>query len=79
MLFHLYSEHFVDGFIKKDDPQEVFRIMKEQKYTHIVLYGDGLSQRYLVPLIQKYPKKFPVIQNVGNPPVYLLKIDLDAQ
>jgi hypothetical protein len=79
MLFHLYSEHYVDGFIKKDDPQEVFRIMKEQKYTHIVLYGDGLSQRYLVPLIQKYPKKFPVIQNVGNPPVYLLKIDLDAQ
>ena len=77
LLFHLFSEHYVHGFIKKNDQEEVLEIMKENKYTHIVLYGDGLSQRYLVPIIQKYPNKFPVIQKVGNPPVYLLGVKLD--
>ncbi len=78
MLFHLYSNHYVNGIVKKDEPDEALKIMKERNYSHIVLYGDGLSQRYFVPLYQKYPNKFPVIQNVGDPPVYLLAIKPDA-
>ena len=78
-LFYMYSDHFVNGIIKRSDPEEVLEIMRERKYTHIVLYGDGLSQRYFVPLYNKYPNKFPVIQKVGNPPVYLLAIKPDAE
>jgi hypothetical protein len=78
-LFYMYSDHFVNGIIKRSDPEEVLEIMRKQKYTHIVLYGDGLSQRYFVPLYNKYPYKFPVIQKVGNPPVYLLAIKPDAE
>ena len=75
MLFHLYSEHFVNGIVKIDNPEEALEKMKERKYTHIVIYGDGLSQRYFVPLYQKYPKKFPVIQKLSNPDVYLMEIN----
>ena len=78
MLFHLYSNHSVDGIVKIDDHEKALDKMRERKFTHIVYYGDGLSQRYFVPLLQKYPNKFPVIQKVGNPPVYLLEIKPDA-
>jgi len=78
-LFYLYSDHYVNGIIKRSDPEEVLDIMRKNKYTHIVLYGDGLSQRYFMPLYKKYPNKFPVIQKVGNPPVYLLEIKPDAK
>lgn len=78
LLFHLYSNHYVDGIVKKDNPEDALAVMKERKYTHIVLYGDGLSQRYFIPLYEKYPNKFPVMQKVGNPPVYLMAIKPDA-
>jgi len=74
MLFHLYSEHFVNGIVKIDNPEEALEKMKERKYTHIVIYGDGLSQRYFIPLYQKYPEKFPIIQKLSNPDVYLMEI-----
>ena len=36
MLFHLFSEHAVNGFIKLDDHEEVLKTMKKNNYTHIV-------------------------------------------
>ena len=74
MLFHLYSDHFVQGIVKIDDPDEALAKMKEEHYTHIVIYGDGLSQKYFIPLYNKYPEKFPVIQKLSNPDVYLMEI-----
>jgi hypothetical protein len=78
ILFHLYSEHFVQGIVRENDPDKALEIMKKDGYNYIVLYGDGLSQRYFIPLYNKYPEKFPIIQKVGNPPVYLMEIKPDA-
>jgi hypothetical protein len=75
MLFHLYSDHYVNGIIKNNDPDEALKLMKEGNYSYIVFYGDGLSQKYFLPLYQKYPKRFPIIQKLSNPDVYLMKID----
>lgn len=75
MLFHLYSDHYVNGIIKKSDPDEVLRIMKKGNYSYIVLYGDGLSQKYFIPLYKKYPERFQIVQRLQNPDVYLMKID----
>jgi hypothetical protein len=78
ILFHLFSEHYVQGIVKENDPEKALKIMKDKGYNYIVLYGDGLSQRYFMPLYNKYPEKFPIIQKVGNPPVYLMEIKPDA-
>lgn len=75
MLFHLYSDHYVNGIIKNNDPEEVLKLMKKGKFTYIVVYGDGLSQKFFFPLYQKYPERFPIIQKLSNPDVYLMKID----
>jgi hypothetical protein len=52
---------------------EAMKIMQE-RYTHIVFYGDGLCQRYFVPVYQKYPQNFELVQQMRNPDVYLFKI-----
>lgn len=75
MLFHLYSDHYVNGIIKNNNPEEVLKLMKKNNYTYIVLYGDGLSQKYFFPLYQKHPERFSIIQKLANPDVYLMKID----
>ncbi len=73
MLFHIYSEHYVDGIPKIENVDEAMKIMQE-RYTHIVFYGDGLCQRYFVPVYQKYPQNFELVQQMRNPDVYLFKI-----
>ena len=78
ILFHLFSNHYVSGVIKEHDPDKALEIMKKGNIRYVVLYGDGLSQRYFMPLYQKYPNKFPVLQKGGNPPVYLLEVKPDA-
>ncbi len=75
MLFHLYSDHHVNGIIKNNNPEEVLKQMKKANYTYIVVYGDGLSQKYFFPVYKKYPERFPIVQKLSNPDVYLMKID----
>jgi len=74
LLFHLYSDHFVSRIVKNNNPDEALEAMKKGGVTHIVQYGDGLSQRYFIPLYKKFPKKFPVLQKTSNPDIYLLKV-----
>ncbi len=76
MLFHLYSGHFAHRIINSNDEDKVFSDLKNGKYTHIVYYGSGLGQKYVLPLLQKYPKKFKVINKTQQPEVYLLEIKL---
>ena len=75
LLFHLYSDHFVSRVVKNNNPDEALAAMKKSRITHIVQYGDGLSQKYFIPLYKKYPKKFPVLQKASNPDVYLLQVN----
>ena len=74
LLFHLYSGHFVSRVVKRNNPDEALAIMKKGGITHIIQYGDGLSQRYFIPIYKKYPEKFPVLQKTSNPDVYLLNV-----
>ncbi len=74
LLFHLYSDHYVSRIVKNINPDEALQKMKEDGVTHIVLYGDGLSQKFFIPIYNKYPKKFPVLQKTSNPDIYLLKV-----
>ncbi len=75
MLFHLYSDHYVNGIIKNNNPEEVLKQMKKSNYSYIVFYGDGLSQKYFLPVYKKYPDRFPIVQKLANPDIYLMKID----
>ncbi|MCK5847285.1 MAG: hypothetical protein KAG84_07595 [Bacteroidales bacterium] len=74
MLFHLFSGHYAHRIINKHDQETVLEAFKEGKYTHIVYYGSGLGQKYVLPLLQKYPEKFKVINKTGKPEVYLMEI-----
>jgi hypothetical protein len=73
MLFHLYSGHFVNGIRKINDPADALKELTRD-YTHIVFYGDGLSQKYFLPIYQKYPEHFKIINVTEKPEVYLLEI-----
>ena len=74
LLFHLYSDHFVSRFVKNNNSEEVLAAMKKGGVTHIVLYGDGISQKYFIPVYNKYPEKFPIMQKTPSPEVYLMKV-----
>ena len=76
MLFHLYSDHFVNSIPKLKDPDKFFENIKIRGYTHIVFYGDGLSQKYVLPMLKNYPEKFPVINKTNQPEIYLIEIKL---
>lgn len=71
-LFYLKSQHFVNGFSKVSDMDKFMESLNTKETTHIVVYGDGITQRYFIPVYQKNPEKFPVIQQFKNPDVYLL-------
>ena len=71
-LFYLKSQHFVNGFSKLSDMDKFLKSLNTKKTTHIVVYGDGITQRYFIPVYNKNPEKFPVIQQFRNPDVWLL-------
>jgi len=71
-LFYLKSQHFVNGFSKLSDMDKFMESLDTKKTTHIVVYSDGITQRYFIPVYQRYPEKFPVIQQFKNPDVWLL-------
>jgi len=72
-LFYLDSKHFTDGFTKVSDIAEFLNSLDKKKTTHIVVFPDGITQRYFVPVYEKNPEKFPVIQQFTNPDVWLLE------
>ncbi|RLD46967.1 MAG: hypothetical protein DRI86_01660 [Bacteroidetes bacterium] len=74
MLFHLFSDHYAHRIINKHDHEAIFKAFKDGKYTHIVYYGSGLGQKYVLPLLQKYPERFKVINKTEKPEVYLMEI-----
>lgn len=72
-LFYLQSNHYVEGFAKVDGAKEFLEALGRQKATHIVVYGDGISQRYFIPVYEKNPEKFKIIQQLKNPDIWLLE------
>ena len=74
MLFYLYSGHYAHRIFNKSDEQAALKSIKDGGFTHIVYYGSGLGQKYVLPLLQKYPEKFKVINKTQAPEVYLLEI-----
>jgi hypothetical protein len=77
-LFYVFSHHYVNGFSQVNDMNGFLKTLDKKQTTHIVVYGDGITQRYFMPVYEKNPEKFPVIQQFRNPDVWLLKYNPDA-
>ena len=72
-LFFVKSHHFVNGFSKVKGINKILETLDKKKTTHIVVYGDGITQRYFMPVYQTNPEKFLVVQQFRNPDVWLLE------
>ncbi len=76
-LFHIKAGHFVNGFSKKTNPLDNLVELNKMHATHVVFYGDGIASNYFYPLYQLVPEKFPIIQQLTNPDVYLMEYKPD--
>lgn len=72
-LFYLQANRFVEGFTKVSDMNEFLKSLNTKKATHIVVYGDGITQNFFIPVYEKNPEKFPIIQQFKNPDVWILE------
>lgn len=62
-LFHLFAHRFTTSFPKTSDPDSMVAFLREKHVTHVVVDQIGYADvdRYLVPVIQRDPLKFPVL------------------
>lgn len=62
-LFHLVAHRFTTSFPKTADPDSMVAFLRERHVTHVVVDQLGYADvdRYLVPVIQHDPLKFPVV------------------
>ena len=75
-LFYLYAQRPCVRFPSIEDNDAFIAKLKEQGVTHVVVDQLGYSAigRYVVPAIQKYPERFPLILQLPNPDTYLLQL-----
>ncbi len=75
-LFYLYAQRPCVRFPSLEDHDAFIAKLKEQGVTHVVVDQLGYSAigRYVVPAIQKYPERFPLILQLPNPDTYLLQL-----
>jgi hypothetical protein len=78
-MFHFYSNVFVNNYKYTLDLEEQISFLKRNGTDYVVLEQLGYSStnRYLYPVVQRYPNKFKVIKHIKNPDTYLLKFSPD--
>ena len=76
-LFYLEAQKFVNGFSKMEGIPEFLHTLDLKQTTHVVVYGDGITQRYFMPAYQKNQEKFKVIYQFQNPDMWLLEYHPD--
>lgn len=72
-LFYLESGHFTEGFSKVEGIDKFLVTFQKKKATHVVIYGDGITQRYFLPAYQKNQEKFKPIRQMQNPDMWLME------
>lgn len=62
-LFHLFAHCLATSFPKTADPDSMVAFLRERRVTHVVVDQLGYADvdRYLVPVIEHDPLKFPVL------------------
>ena len=75
-MFYLYAQRPCVRFPSLEDNAAFIERLKEQGVTHVVVDQLGYSAigRYVVPAIQKYPERFPLVLQLPNPDTYLLEL-----
>lgn len=68
-LFYLFSRRHVTTYAKTLNADSLLADLRARKVTHVVVDQLGFADegRYLVPVIQRDPDKFPVIHTETNP------------
>jgi len=76
-LFYIYSNKFVTSYKNTLDFEEQVEYLKSKETTYVVLDNLGYSstQRYLHPLIKRYPNKFKEVLYLKDPDTYLLEFN----
>jgi len=74
-LFHLFSKKYVIGYQKTLNREDQIEYLKKQKVDYVVAEQLGFSStsKYLIPAIDRYPKKFKIIKELKNPNTYLMQ------
>ena len=74
-LFYLFSNRYVTGFKKTLDIEEQLEYLKSKITNYVVFdqlkYGD--TDKYLYPLIKRYPSKLSVIKKTKETETYLFE------
>ena len=80
-LFYLYAERPCLRIPSLEDHEAFLERLREQGVTHVVVDQLGYSaiSRYLVPVIQHYPDRFPLILQLPSPDTYLLEVQFTEQ
>jgi len=75
-MFYLYSGRPEVSYLQTLNSEEQLACLQKGKIDYVVVEKLGFSdtERYLVPVIQKYPNKFKVIKLIKNPDTYLLQV-----
>jgi hypothetical protein len=75
-MFYLYSNTHTINYKYTEEGQELIDNLIEKQVDYVVLEQLGYSStyRYLLPAIQNNPDKFEVIQKIGGPDTYLLRL-----
>ena len=78
-LFYIHSQKKVTRFKNTLNREEQVDFLKETGADFVVLeqLGYADTDRYLYPVVKRYPNKFKVIKHIKNPDTYLLKFSPD--
>ncbi|WP_430409605.1 glycosyltransferase family 39 protein [Kordia sp.] len=74
-LFYLFSKKNVTSYQKTPNREAQIEYLKSKNVDYVVVAQLGYSstEKYLVPVIDRYPKKFKMIKQLNNPNTYLLQ------
>jgi len=74
-LFYLFSKKNVTGYQKSLDKEAQIAYLKSKHVDYVVVAQLGYSStsKYLIPTIDRYPKKFKIIKELKNPNTYLMQ------
>lgn len=76
-LFYIFSHRYTTNYKSTLDAEVLISTMQKNSVDYVVIDQLGYSStgRYLIPAVQKYPEKFPIIKHLKEPDTYLLKFE----
>ena len=74
-LFYLFSKKNVTNYQKTLDREVQIEYLKSKNVDYVIVEQLGYSStsKYLIPVMDRYPKKFKIIKQLQNPNTYLMQ------